>query len=89
MRENIKEVDPLVKDSRARSRRALENIREGYCPAMTADDHRAKATEHDKRADELLSGDKRDSHLVAARAHNRAADAIDKAHQSARKAEAF
>ncbi|MGA9158286.1 MAG: hypothetical protein WB249_15970 [Candidatus Sulfotelmatobacter sp.] len=69
----------------------MENITEGlgYCPPMTAAEHRAKADDHDKKADELLSGDKKDAHLIAARAHNAAADAIEKADLSTKKAEAF
>ncbi len=89
MRQEIKEVsDNLLAESAARSKAALQNINEAGYP-MSASDHRAKADAHDAKADELKDGVKKESHQVAARANNRAADAIDKANLATKKAEAF
>jgi len=50
---------------------------------------RRQAEAHDKRADEMVSGDKKDNHIVAARNNRKAAAAIEQAEQSTRKAEAL
>lgn len=68
--------------------KGFERIVESYSGfAMSAADHRAKADQHDARADELVSGEKRDAYTIAARNHRKAADAIDKANQSSAKAD--
>lgn len=79
----------ITEQDKKRRTDAWENINEGYCPPMSADDHRAKADEHDKRANELLSGEKKDSHIIAARAFRKAAGAIDAANQSSKQAVAL
>ena len=79
----------LIAESQDRRNAAFATIKEGYHPPMSADDHRNKANEHDKRADELLSGEKKDSNLIAAKSHRAAATAIDQANRSSAKAEAL
>jgi hypothetical protein len=67
------------------------NITEGVymgCP-LTAADHRARAATHQAKADELKAGEKKDAHAAAAKAHNDAADAIEKANKSTAAAELF
>ena len=56
---------------------------------MTASDFRTKADKHSRIADDLKSGDKKDSHNIACIKCNRAANLIDAAHLASRKAEAF
>jgi|SRR5271168_2241898 len=68
--------------------RGQQKLQEGVylgCP-LSADDHRAKAKEHQAKADELKAGEKKDAHAAAAKAHNDAADAIDTANESSAKA---
>jgi len=60
-----------------------------YEPAWGADDHRAQAAKHDRKADGLVSGEAKDSHITAANAHRKAGDLIDKANRASRKTELF
>ncbi|SPF31613.1 hypothetical protein SBA1_100069 [Candidatus Sulfotelmatobacter kueseliae] len=86
----ITEVDPkLIDESKAIKTKALENINEAFDPGWSSDQHRAKAREHDLKADKLVSGDEKDSHITASRAHNRAADAIDAATKASAKCAAL
>ncbi len=89
MKEPIKEVDPLIAESQKIREAALANVKEGYNPPMSADDHRNTAKRLSDKADELLSGDKKDSFITASQAHARAADAIETAHKSSAKVEAL
>jgi len=76
-------------ESRARTKKALETIKESFDPGFSSGQHRNKAAEHGRRAEGLISGDAKDSHLTAERAHNRAADLIDQADTATKKAEAL
>lgn len=60
----------------------MDNVKEGYCPPMTADEHEGKAAVHQSKADELKAGEKKDANQQAADDHNDAAEAIRKAHKS-------
>ena len=61
---------------------SMDNVKEGYCPPMTADEHEGKAAVHQSKADELKAGEKKDANQQAADDHSDAAEAIRKAHKS-------
>ena len=60
-----------------------------FTPSRTSDDWRGKADEHDRKADQLVSGEAKDNHISAARACRDAATKIDKANRSTRKTQIF
>jgi hypothetical protein len=65
----------------------FDQILESYSGSpRTASDFRAIANEHERKADGLVSGEKKDSHLAARLANNKAADCIDAANKSSAKA---
>ena len=82
-------MEQITEQDKQRRTGAWEHIKEGYIPPMTPTDYRSAADKHGRKADQLVSGDAKDSHIVAEKKHNQAGDAIDAAHLATRKAEAF
>lgn len=65
----------LVELVESRKEQSMEEVKEGYCPPMSASDHSAKAASFQSKADELKAGDKKTAFQGAADAHSKAADA--------------